>query len=247
MFNKITRLPTLPNSLRFLYCAYNNIDSITFLPNNITGIDCEFNSIKWLGNRLPDSLKSLGCDNNLLKSLPSLPKGLLTLVCNYNLLNELPELPDTMAMLDCRVNPNLSCLPKLTNIYTLIFDSTAVACLPNYGNVTNSIPVLNSVPLCDSGNANGCAVYTNINEIPIGIVNVFPNPATTTCTLKTDAPNQMCCAIVFDAVGRQVMPLFNNQHLSTFDFNCTSLSTGLYFVTVKNEQGKVGVLKLVKQ
>ena len=96
----------------------------------------------------------------------------------------------------------------------------------------------------------GCDTITAINNAQMvqdDAIRISPNPATTTCTLKTDAPNQMCSAIVFDAVGRQVIPLFYNQHLSTFDFNCTSLSTGLYFITVKDEQGKVGVLKLVKQ
>lgn len=90
---------------------------------------------------------------------------------------------------------------------------------------------------------------TSINELSkiSSSINLFPNPATYTCTLKMDLPDKMSSATIIDALCRQVMPLFSNQQLTTFDFNTSTLATGLYFVQVKDEHGEVGVLKLVKQ
>jgi hypothetical protein len=57
----------------------------------------------------------------------------------------------------------------------------------------------------------------------------------------------MSTALICDALGPQVMPLFNNQQFTTFNFSCASLAPGLYFVKVTDMEGKAGVVKLVKQ
>ena len=90
---------------------------------------------------------------------------------------------------------------------------------------------------------------TGINELgqTTGALSLYPNPASSECTLKIDEPKQMSTAIICDAIGRQIMPLFNNQQLTTFNFSCTSLAPGLYFVKVTDNEGKVGVVKLVKE
>ncbi len=78
-------------------------------------------------------------------------------------------------------------------------------------------------------------------------IKIYPNPAGNECLLKIDEPRQMQSASIFDNVGREVMPLFNNQQLSIFNINCNPLSPDLYFVRVVNSDGEVGIVKFVKQ
>lgn len=247
--NNLHRLPPLSDSLTYLDCPYNIIDSIIDLPNNITSIDLGFNNLKSFGIKLPDSLQFLSCNDNQLSVLPSLPKGLFYLGCSNNLLTSLPELPDSMDVLACENNPNLHCLPELKRINSLFFDSIGITCLPDYGNVTLSIPPLDSVPLCVAGNPNGCPIYSGINEV-INITNaltLYPNPTSATCTLQTDGSVKMSAAIITDALGRQVVPLFNGQQVATFQFSCNALASGLYFIMVEDEYNNKGVLKLTIQ
>lgn len=78
-------------------------------------------------------------------------------------------------------------------------------------------------------------------------IQLSPNPATNLCHLQFIANGESYTASVFDISGREIMSLFNYQHISTFDFNVAGLSSGLYFVKVSNALGQVGVAKLVKE
>jgi len=64
-------------------------------------------------------------------------------------------------------NHLLACLPQLpASIGTLSFNNTSITCLPNYPIINGtSTPLLNSIPLCDLFNNNGCLIYSNINGI----------------------------------------------------------------------------------
>ena len=64
--NKLTKLPELPKSLRYLSCHHNQL---TLLPE------------------LPKSLQYLHCYNNNLTELPELPKSLKILYCTNNKLS----------------------------------------------------------------------------------------------------------------------------------------------------------------
>ena len=90
---------------------------------------------------------------------------------------------------------------------------------------------------------------TGIRELStiVGSISLYPNPANNQCALKIDEPYQMRSAAIFDDVGREVKPLFDNQLLSSFSINCAPLAPGLYFVTVTNSEGRVGVVKLVRE
>jgi len=179
--NQLTSLPALPNSLNILYCGYNQLTSLpalvnltyidcrnnqlTSLPvlsNSLTRLYCCFNQLTALPS-LPGTLSLLDCGNNLLTSISPLSNTLVTLYCNNNQLTSLPTLPDSMYALQCYNNPNLYCLPQLNRINYLNFSGTGVSCLPNFGNVTNSIPALGSYPLCDLFNPNGCLFFWNIS------------------------------------------------------------------------------------
>ena len=160
--NLINTLPSLPSSLNKLQCGDNLLTSIPNLPGSLTFLGCGFNQLTAL-TPLPPSLTTLYCDFNQLTSLPPLPSSLKYLYCDDNQLSIIPPLPDTLIEFWCNVNPTLSCLPELTTIGNLQFTGTGIQCLPNYGNITNSIPPLNTFPLCDPFNMNNCNFYYNIS------------------------------------------------------------------------------------
>ena len=76
---------------------------------------------------------------------------------------------------------------------------------------------------------------------------LYPNPVNNDFTLKITETSRMSDAVIFDAIGREVMPLFNAQQLSSVNINCSHLASGLYFVKVIDTEGKLGVVKLVKE
>ncbi len=181
--NQLTSMPALPNSLYQLYCGGNKVDSLPALPNSLSILHCQNNNLSSLPT-LPSVLGDLNCDNNQLTSLPALtpligklscgynklttlpplPNHLTELNCRDNLLNSLPALPDKLDYLNCQNNPPLSCLPKLGIVRSFVFGGTSVTCFPNYPQQNySSNPPLNSIPLCDVLNANGCEVYYNIS------------------------------------------------------------------------------------
>ncbi|MDB5284780.1 MAG: hypothetical protein JWO06_3855 [Bacteroidota bacterium] len=92
--------------------------------------------------------------------------------------------------------------------------------------------------------------FTNvgINEVfPSQNFSVFPNPTNNFTTLLVKDKETMLTASLFDVAGREVLPLFTNKRLSTFNFPTEGLPPGLYFVKITNEAGRAIPLKLVKQ
>ena len=244
-YNRLLKLPNLPNSLTTLECSYNNIDSITYLPNKMKIMGCSFNKIISLGIRLPDSLQNLSCNNNLLNNLPPLPKGLTYLDCENNLLGSLPELPDSMNELGCGNNPNLICLPKINRLNYLLFDSTSVKCIPNYGYVTSSIPALNTLPLCSVSNPNGCLTYNAIPKITEVDFSVYPNPGNHEVIISLSDPSGEYTLQVIDVTGRVV--LGERPFKPGFELFLDQLQSGLYFVILKDDLGRIGERKLIKE
>ncbi len=160
--NNLTTLPELPNFLEYVICGDNPLTSITSLPDSLYNFSCN-NALLTSLPDLPVSLKSLSCNNNNLVSLPDLPMGLTHLKCNGNQLTSLPELPDSLYILTCDNNHQLACLPQIKTIQLFNFDSTSITCLPNYGNIINSDPPVEDIPLCGILNPSDCEVYWNIS------------------------------------------------------------------------------------
>jgi len=160
--NQLTNMPVLPSHLATLDCDQNNISSIPGpLPQSLTDFEFGTNRITSLP-ALPDSLYWFDCSANQLSSLPSLPATLTYINCSNNLLTSIPPLPDSLYTLNCGGNASLTCLPELKKIASFYFSGTAITCLPDYGIINFSYPPLNSVPLCDIFNENGCQPYWNI-------------------------------------------------------------------------------------
>ena len=160
--NQLTSLPELPNSLETLYCEQNQLTSLPELPNALHFLNCRENLLTALPE-LPNSLHYLYCSHNQITALPELPNSLSNLYCIYNQITILPELPEVMYSLNVDDNPYLNCLPELTQIVLLSFQNTNIQCLPNFGNVSTSSPLLSDFPLCDVFNINGCDFYYNIS------------------------------------------------------------------------------------
>ncbi len=160
--NHIPSIPSLPAGLLVLACGGNPLGVLPVLNANLQSLDCRGNQLTGLPE-LPASLAHLDCSLNYITALPELPSGLVALNCYTNQLSLLPELPDSLFQLYCYGNPHLRCLPQLKRIVNLRFDAAYITCLPGYGNVTNSIPSLASVPLCGIFNNSGCRSFSNVN------------------------------------------------------------------------------------
>ena len=229
--NQLTSLPTLPNTLLKFLCHYNQLTSLPTLPNLLTSLNCEYNQLTSLPN-LPNSLIELVCFNNQLTSLPqlpnnltilrlsrnqltslpSLPSSLTVLDCSINQLTSLPSLPDSLYYLDCNDNSLLSCFPKLNIVKNLHFERTSIACLPNVPlKNTESHPLLNSVPLCDVFNTNGCDVFYNISGT------VYAD-TTENCTRDVNESNIGGVKILLSRNGIVEQQSFLNNY-GTYSFN----------------------------
>jgi hypothetical protein len=161
--NRLTSLPTLPSGLRQLDCLHNQLASLPALPNSLDYLNCSDNLLQNLPS-LPNNLGYFNVQNNHLTSLPSLPNSVHYFECANNQITSIPELPDTLVICNLAVNP-ITCLPALKGIKDLYFSNTLVTCLPNYGKVSYSLPALNTLPLCQPGNPNGCPIAADSNCI----------------------------------------------------------------------------------
>lgn len=129
--NKLTNLPTLPNTLQFLNCHNNRITNLPTLPNQLIGLTCDSNELTYLPT-LPSSLLYLYCFNNRITNLPKLPSGLIDLYCEDNRLISLPSLSDSLKYLYVFNNGSLNCLPVLPKgLIKLFAFGTNISCLPN--------------------------------------------------------------------------------------------------------------------
>jgi uncharacterized repeat protein (TIGR01451 family) len=151
------------DNLLLLECSNNLLTTLPLLPNSLIELVCSINQITSIP-ALPPSLIGLICHENNLSNLPSLPNSLKYLWASNNMLTSLPELPDSLHYLIISYNPDLKCLPDLKNIYDLTFIDTGIQCLPSYGNIQISFPLLSTYPLCNLfNNPNNCSFYWNIS------------------------------------------------------------------------------------
>jgi hypothetical protein len=95
---------------------------------------------------------------------------------------------------------------------------------------------------------------TSINELnsQIGAVNLYPNPTSDLTTLVIDAKNVLSLNItVMDVTGKIVLTPVVNQNIITgenkFSFNTSTLSNGIYFVTLNTNKGKETVKLIVNK
>lgn len=76
-----------------------------------------------------------------------------------------------------------------------------------------------------------------------GVVSVWPNPASSTVTISSS--EKISSVIMVDVTGRIVLERIVNSEECTVDVSV--LSSGVYFVAVRQEKGDVSVVKLVRE
>ncbi len=269
--NQITVLPNLPPVLNTLDCSSNYIGNLPTLPSGLKNLSCSMNPLGVLPT-LPDSLVHLFCRNNNLISIPVLPNSLRTLKCMYNdittlpvlpsnltelwagnnQLNNLPAFPDSLYYCLVDRNTNLTCLPELKRIVNLDFENTSITCLPSYGNVTNSTPVLSSVPLCDAlNNSNNCQIFSAIIALPNSYINLSlsPNPFINSLSLSIQKENlQQADFTITNIIGQPVYAKHESNLSSNYSktLDLSYLPVGVYFLQVIAD-GERSVRQLVKQ
>ena len=246
-YNQLSSLPALPNSLIYLFCDSNQLTSLPPLPNSVTNFYCNNNLLSTLPNlpnsliylqctanqltnlpSLPNTLFDLRCDFNQLTSLPSLPNSLFVIHCNNNQLTSLPELPDYLSFFYLYDNPNLLCLPKLKKIYDFEFANTGIQCLPNFGKITFSNPLISSLPLCDLFNTNSCQAFWNVSG------NIY-NDTNNNCISNSNEPKY----------SNIKLNLYKNGNLeqSTFTISNGNYSfdtdTGLYIIEIDTSNNPI--------
>ncbi|HWB64856.1 MAG TPA: T9SS type A sorting domain-containing protein [Chitinophagales bacterium] len=242
--DSLSFLPVLPAKIKVLYCTQNFLTQLPELPDSLLILICVNNQLTILPS-LPSTLQKLACGMNQLQSLPALPSHLTQLDCDDNNLSELPELPDSLGLLACFYNYNLLCFPYIKTITNLIFDNTGITCVPDYGNVTTSLPDIHTLPLCDSVNPNNCKYYTSINRISGIDVSLYPNPATSQLNCTLNNLSSHTTYQIYGIDGRAVTPptAVTQQY---FSMDVSALPKGMYFLTMQDEKGRV-IKKFVKQ
>jgi hypothetical protein len=81
---------------------------------------------------------------------------------------------------------------------------------------------------------NGDAVYSNIIKITWGVKNipqVFPNPATSSFTV-TSGLETIKDISIFDATGKLVQRIINNNGLSVIQVNSSAMAAGVYVIKI---------------
>lgn len=110
-YNSTGNIAVLPTGLRYLNCAGNNMSNLPALPPNLHTLICTGNNLQQLP-ALHNDMKVLDCGLNPLYSLPAIPDSLELLACNWDSLSTLPVLPAKLKSLDCSGN-HLTYLPAL--------------------------------------------------------------------------------------------------------------------------------------
>jgi Secretion system C-terminal sorting domain len=240
--DSLTTIPALPASLGFLTCQNNKLSNLPALPAGLTNLICSFNRLSSLPT-LPSSLITFSCNNNQLTSLPSLPASVEDLSCGYNRLISLPSFSPSLKSLNCQNNPQLACLPQLYNMSYINIDSTAINCLPNYFQVNNSVPPLDTFQLC-SAIGSGCPSFTAVTLMEDKINwRLHPNPAHEYVILETDENYAGKRLEITDITGRVISSLLITN--SEFRISTANFEPGVYLILIKDTDSNKTSRKLV--
>lgn len=207
--NNLTWIPTLPDSVERFDAAENLIANITYLPNSITYLLLYDNQLTTLPN-LPTSLEQFWCDGNQISNIPPLPSLLEDFACQDNNIFCLPILPESITQLSYfGGNNNIICAPNY---------------LPNLNPSANNN--INTLPLCDTTNSNGCASFN-------GIAGKIFNDTNSNCSLEVGEALTSGQIMLTDAIGDTL----NLMHVSSGAFSFSNLALGNYNLTYIDGDG----------
>jgi len=125
----ITSLPSLPSTIKYLYCNNTKITKLPPLPPMLKMLDVEHTELVELPP-LPTQLEKLNCNNTKITELPPLPTHLEELYCCYTKITELPPLPTSLRTLFIS-GMRITKLPPLPpNLISFVCFSTQITELP---------------------------------------------------------------------------------------------------------------------
>jgi uncharacterized repeat protein (TIGR01451 family) len=188
-------LPSLPDSLKGLYCSDNHITVLpALLPPKLLELKCENNQLTTLPS-LPYTLTLLFCSGNNLVYLPPLSASLDNLTCNDNELISLPALPSSLSSLHCNIN-QITTLPELPpSLGKLFCSNNLLTSLPELPPLLNTLDVsgnpITCLPLLPDQIQNLNYNFTYINCLP-NIPDIFLDSLPLPLCLSTDTDN---CAL----------------------------------------------------
>lgn len=243
--------------LQKFYCNDNQLDSLTYLPKDIQTLICRDNHIRHipyfpyldslnLGVNLLSELPSLNmqmsylyCDSNQLTQLDNLPSSLVDLNCSNNQIMELPELPLSLLKLDCS-NNEIECFSHFSEQFSsLKILGNPNKCLPNYIQAMDTIT--KQIPICINGdtlnNPEACEGIdiSDIDEIPVLNLRVYPNPAQSTLFIESDEDVNF---VVLDINGREILSGRISAE-SSEEISIASLKPGIYILKVGHQYLKI--------
>lgn len=266
-YDNLSALPTLPNSITWLRCGGNpNLTTLPTLPTSLVTLECQDNYFTSLP-AFPNSITTLDIyDSFYLTTFPSWPTSLGFLDCNHgHQITSLPAFPNGIYYINCSASPHLKSLPALPtsvqylntaydSIYCFpVFPAATTTCgiLPN--DVVNCLPnylpcmdvATHALPLCGSGNPNGCPVAVGIAEVhKQNAIKVFPNPVVDKLELSLgrNMIGGNARISVSNSLGQIVMTSSNSSTL-----NVVGLPPGWYSLLITSPSGESMRTSFIKE
>jgi len=170
----LTFLPLLPERIKYIYCAHNQISSITNIPASDTSLQCGGNSLSSLP-ALPSGLKFLGISNNPMPNLPVLPAGLTTLEAALCQISIIGTLPSGLQSLNVSGQAILSFAPFPTTLKNLEINSCNLSLLPALPSGLESLNINNNPLVAVNSLPSGLKylysnyINVNISSLPINL------------------------------------------------------------------------------
>ncbi|MFN5829335.1 MAG: SdrD B-like domain-containing protein, partial [Bacteroidota bacterium] len=167
--NQLTSIPALPSALSSFNCSQNLLTNLPPIPNGLLNLFCYYNQLTILPS-LPNSLVILDCANNQLINLPPLPASLTSLICPNNQLTWIPAVPVFMNTFFTNDN-NILCFYNLPQVSSggLIYNNPNLSCVPNITNYSLGLQLClnnntsNNPNNCNAVNISG-KIYTDQNS-----------------------------------------------------------------------------------
>lgn len=215
----LSQLPVLPPNLDYLSCIQNNISSISNLPSSLTKLFASNNPSLTTVTNLPDSMvnvylencaisfidsfptfcsSALKLSNNNLTSIPNFPQNVFDIRLDNNNITTVPPFPSTLTIFSME-NNNVSCWPVFPNLSSVQIQGNPFQCIPNYVIGMTVWTSLDTMPICDFGNATtnpqGCPTGEGIDG------NLFEDLALDCHYAGTEAPIKNAQVKVYDVNG----------------------------------------------
>ncbi|NHN27390.1 T9SS type A sorting domain-containing protein [Flavobacterium jejuense] len=244
--NQLSSLDVTQNtSLIDLLCSTNQLSSLDVSQNtSLTDLVCGGNQLSILDVSQNTSLTDLNCANNQLSSLDVSQNSSLTkLFCVSNQLSSLDVSQNSsLTVLYCQSNPLSSLDVQNGNNINITSNNFYASSNPNLtciqvDDVAYSTTNWTNIDAQTSFSTN-CALSSQSFTSGLAF-SVYPNP--TRNVLNIEMKTNLKQATIYSVLGTQVL-----QTKSTV-INTANLNTGMYLITIEDDNGFVSTKRFIKQ